>query len=492
MKSPKKMPIPVAQKPVYSDSDVTEFQNNPLISALPARLKPKRFRDILSMIVPTFHWEMLSDHDRETKVKQIRKMRVLTTQHLELYYLIYDMIRYGYIHRNPTIPEVVAWNYDIADPNVPIDEINKHELQIVSPDTTAEALFLSGFSGNGKSTMVEHILLNLFPTAIEHQRPDFTEVQVVYLKVDLPHNASRPGLIYRLLKELDRTLSETHFGNPDYAKSAKKPSGEYINADNMLSLLFTLLVRHHVGLIIIDEFQNIQVSSHRFRTELIQMFDEFANNLYIPTIKIGTPDVLMVFDRNNRHKRRLGVTFELSRLNDEKSINRMMNALFQFQPLKHPIERSEAIERLIMDLTAGVPNYLIGLWEASIVEAIHTGKEKLSQALIKRTFNKRFPLLRSVTRNINRGVKGRHPDLLTVQQYLDIGNNTIALKHLNQFSKKVEVTGVAAEEVISDINAMTDNHDFSDAQKLKIEKVKESLLQKKSSINASQTLDHKK
>ena len=334
--------------------------------------------------------------------------------------------------------------------------------------------------------------MNLFPTAIEHQRPDFTEVQVVYLKVDLPHNASRPGLIYRLLKELDRTLSETHFGNPDYAKSAKKPSGEYINVDNMLSLLLTVLVRHHVGLIVIDEFQNIQVSSHRFRTETIQMFDELANNLYIPTIKIGTSDVLMVFDRNSRHKRRLGVTFELSRLNDEKSINRMMNALFQFQPLKHPIERSEAIESLIMDLTAGVPNYLIGLWEASIVEAIHSGKEKLSQTLIKRAFNKRFPLLRSVTRNINRGVKGRHPDLLTVQQYLDTGNNTVALKHLDQFSKKIEVSGVAAEEVISDINAMTNNHDFSDAQKLKIEKVKESLLQKKSAINAAQTLDHKK
>ena len=114
------------------------------------------------------------------------------------------------------------------------------------------------------------------------------------------------------------------------------------------------------------------------------------------------------------------------------------------------------------------------------------------RTLIKRAFNKRFPLLRSVTRNINRGVKGRHPDLLTVQQYLDTGNNTVALKHLDQFSKKIEVSGVAAEEVISDINAMTNNHDFSDAQKLKIEKVKESLLQKKSAINAAQTLDHKK
>ena len=144
----KKMPIRVAQKPVYSDTDVTEFQNNPLISALPARLNPKRFRDLLSIIVPSFNWEILSTHDRETKVKQIREMRVLTTQHLELYYLVYEMIRYGYIHRNPTIPEVVAWNYDVADPNVPIDQINKPELQVVSPDTTAEALFLSGFSGN--------------------------------------------------------------------------------------------------------------------------------------------------------------------------------------------------------------------------------------------------------------------------------------------------------------------------------------------------------
>jgi len=487
----KKLPVRVDKKPNYQDTDISDYQGNPLILALPPRLEPKRFRFYLSNVVDTFNWQSMSNNDREEQVKDIRKTRIVTTQHLDLYHSIYEMMRYGYVHRNPVIPEVTTWNYDIGNPNIPIEEIDKPSLNIVTQPTVADAIFLSGFSGNGKSTISEHILVNLFPTAIEHTWRGFTEVQVVYLKVDLPHNASRPGLIYRFLKELDRVLSKTKYGNPNYAKSVKLNSGRYIDVDSMMDILMTVLVRHHVGLLVTDEFQNLQVSSHRYRNETIQMFDELANNLYIPSVKIGTPDTILIFDRNSRHKRRLGQIIELLHLSDEKSWERAMKALFQFQPLKHPVDRNVAIENLLMELTAGVPNYLIGLWEASILEAIRSGKEKLSQTLIKRAFNQRFPLLRSVTRNINQGIKGRHADLFTVQQYLDMGNNTMAIKHLHSFSKNVDVTGVAAEAVISDIETMVSRHGFSDSQLKGINEVKERLIRKKAELNAPQTLEHK-
>jgi hypothetical protein len=490
MNNTNKRPVSVA-KAHYSDTFVSEHQSNPLILALPERAAPKRMRQLLSVTVSNFDWTHLSKSDREERVRSIRNTRVMTNQHLDLYYDVYDMLRYGYVHRNPTVPQVVAWSYDVADSTIPLAEVDKPSIDASAKPTTADAIFLTGFSGNGKSTMTEHLLFNLFPQVIEHDWTGFNEPQVVYLKVDLPHNATRTGLIERLLLELDRVLFHTSFGLPHYAKSVKTKGGKYIDVESMVDILVTVLIRHHVGLVVIDEFQNLQVASQRYRLEVIQLFDELANRLYIPSIKIGTPDTIHIFDRNSRHKRRLGKPFELNRFSDDKAWERAMAALFAFQPLDHPIPRDKAIEALLMKLTAGVPAYLFGLWEEGIIEAIRSGKERLSQTLLNKAFKQRFPLLRSATRNINQGKKGRHTDLFTVQQYLDTGSNTVALKHLSLFAQQVEASGAAAEDVLKDIDEAVDTVDFSPGQHKQLDKIKQTLRQKKNQLLGPQTIEHK-
>lgn len=488
----KKPPVRVAIAK-YQPTGIPDYDNNPLILAIPPRIEPRRMKQLLTISVPTFDSSGLSRNEREERVREIRKTRILSNQHLDLYDDLYDMLRYGYVHRNPLLPEVVAWSYDIADPNIPLEDVNKPVLvNATARPTTSDAIFLTGFSGNGKSTITELLLYNLFPQALEHNYEGFDEPQVVYLKVDLPHNALRTGLIHRLIKELDRVLTKTSFGNPNYAETVKTKAGKYIDVESMMDILVTVLTRHHVGLIVIDEFQNLQVASRDSRLETIQLFDELANRLYIPSVKIGTPDALLMFDRNSRHGRRLGETFELERLSEEKVWERAMKALFQFQPLTYPIERSKAIEDLLLQLTAAIPDYLVKLWEASLVEAIRSGKEKLSQALIKKAFRQRFPLLRSATRNINLGKKGRYADLLTVQQYLDLGRKATALKHLNQMANKIDAEGLAAEDILTDINDSIETVNFTQAECKKLNKIKAKLQEKKQQQLGPQTLGHEK
>lgn len=474
----------------YTSTGISEYDKNPLIMALPPRVEPKRMRQALTVTIPNTTVNDLSLSDREDQMRNIKKTRIMSKQHLDFYYDIYSMMRFGYAHRNPVLPEVIDTSYMIADPNIDLKDINLPVAETVEP-TTAEAVFLTGFSGNGKSTMVEHIMNNLFPEVLEHNYEGFAEPQVVYLKVDLPHNASRPGLIERLVEKLDLLLSKSSYDDPKYRKSLRTKSGRYIDIETMMGILITVLNRHHVGLIIIDEFQNLKVASKQFRQEIINLFDELANRLYIPSIKIGTPDTILIFNNNSRHKRRLGSTFEFMPLTDEKAWNRAINALFGFQPIKHPIERDEKIENLLKELTAGVPDYLFGLWQAALIEAIRSGKERLSQALIRKAFKQRFPLLKTATRNINKGKKGQHEDLLTVQQYLDADNNTMALKHLDAFSRKVEVEGIAAENVLDDIDEAFENISFNSAQTKKLNKIKSGLKAKKEAKLGPQTLEHK-
>jgi len=99
-------------------------------------------------------------------------------------------------------------------------------------------------------------------------------------------------------------------------------------------------------------------------------------------------------------------------------------------------------------------------------------------------------MLRSVTRNINQGIKGRHADLLTVQQYLDLDKKGLALKHLQHFTNNVQGKGPTANAVIEDISAMTEHKDFSLPQLKKLEKIKNDLKRGSKGENLPQTLEH--
>ena len=486
----KTLPISIASAQ-YRHSNVSSYQGNPLILALPDRIEPERFITVMSRIIQAESNDVdMSDDDRIASLKSLRQMLIMTPQHLDLYNELYDLMCHGYVDRNPTRVEVIAWSYDIADSHIDIENIKRPLLDMVGTTTTADAMFMTGISGNGKSRAIESILTNLFPTVIEHQTDSLNEPQITYIKVDMPHNASRPGLIYQILSEVDNALAASRYGKTGYAQSVKKTSGKFLDISSMMGILRSVLIRHHVGLLIIDEFQNLQVASKRYSEEMIQFFDELTNTLSIPNVKIGTPDTLLIFDKKGRHKRRIGSTFELSRFTQQHDCERFMKALFAYQPLKKPVEINDDMVALLFELSAGVPSILITLWESCLIEAIRSGKETFSLKLIQQTFKKRFPLMRMVTRNINQGTKGRPSDLLTVQQYLDSGNNTLAIKHLQSFMSSSELTSDTAHAVKNDIDNLITSNEFSEADLQKLAKIKMDLDSKRESKRSPQTLEH--
>jgi nucleoside-triphosphatase THEP1 len=468
----------------YRESHVSAHQDNPLILAIPKRLHGKHFRAKLTNIVVAADYTQMSDDERLAELPMLRQTRVMNVQHFELYNEIYDLLSQGYVDRNPTRTEVIAWGYDVADSNISREQIERPSIS----QTTADAIFLTGMSGTGKSTLVSRILSQCFPQVIEHKY-DFDDVQVVYLSVDMPHNANRSALISSIIRELDRVLSASKFGQCDYSSSIRNSTGKYINIDRMVDILRTILLRHHVGILVIDEFQNLQVASQRYRDEMLQLFDELSNTLSIPNVKIGTPDTIQIFDKKGRHKRRVGATFELSRINNDRDWTAMMNAIIGYQPINKPMVLSDKISDLLMALTAGVPSILMSLWEACLAEVIRSGSESITESLIKKTFNKRFPLLKIVTRNINQGKSGRHSDLLTVQQYLDAGNEDFGIKFLNKLVQK-SLTPEAAQQVSADVDVLITEHSFNDEQLSKLQKIKEHLHKNVESIRLPKTLEH--
>lgn len=473
----------------FRDIDIPEFDKNPLIAAMSERVSPKRFKEIMERIIPCPEFDGLDVRAREIGIRKLRNSYIFTRAHLDCYLGLYQMIEYGYQYRNPVKPEVVSYSYDLADPDIPVSDLKQREDDSWSANTTADAMIVTGYSGNGKSRLMKGLLHYFFDQLIEHENEGFQDAQIVYLYVDIPHGASRTGLMASILEALDNAMSKSFFGPTNYLDSVQTKSGRYITTDAMMRVLLKALNRHHVGVLIIDEFQNIGVLSDSNRQQVLQLFDELSNRVMVPTLKIGTPDCLSLFSKHSRHLRRLGVPLELQPLSD-KAWDKAMEQIFLFQPLKKPIPKTDSIEQLLKSYSAGVPAYLFGLWEACLIEAMRTGTEKITQNLIKSVFKQRYPLLRSVIRSIEKGNYGKYQDIFSVQQYLDSGNTNGALKMLSRLVSGGDIKGSAAQELLDGIEGSIDAHDFSESDLKKLDKIMAELDAKRAEALGPQTLEH--
>jgi hypothetical protein len=488
------MKIPVTKTLArYRKSDIPEEQGNPLVLALRARYEPNAIKKILSEEFQLQDITNLTASQREEMAEKIHQIRIATAEHNDLYCKVHRMMNKNYLIRNPTKPEVIEWSYDIADPLIDIADTQLNQQDIILPNTTADAIFVSGFSGNGKSTMTERILFKCFPQIIEHHFKDFNEPQITYIKVDIPHDGSRGRFLESILLELDRVLKESSIGSQEYANSVKKNArGDYQDLGKVEGIVLQALNRHYVGVFVIDELQNLLIARKDYRTAMLQLLDTFSNKLFVPTLKIGTPDSRELVSDKSRHLRRLGEPFFLSPLShDEHAWERAMKTLLTFQPVKKPIERDKRIEDLLANLSAGVPDYLIKLWKQALIEAIRSGKERITQSIIKKVFKQQFPLLRAAINNINQRKSGRYSDLITAQQYFDSGNQQNALKFLDKFSQATQLKGIAAEDVVKDIESALSSLDMTTAQQNKFEKIKAQLKQKAKETSGPQTIEHK-
>lgn len=88
-------------------------------------------------------------------------------------------------------------------PNKTIIEIAKKldvEYNLAVGESLLESLSLIGCSGSGKSTTLNRILAT-YPQVIFHEKYNFT--QIVYLKLDCPHDGSLKNLCYHFFRAID-------------------------------------------------------------------------------------------------------------------------------------------------------------------------------------------------------------------------------------------------------------------------------------------------
>jgi hypothetical protein len=389
----------------YIDAQIAEYEGHPLINALPPINSAQQTAQLVRRIPEIKAEEVaLPAHIRRHAMLRIMDGFLYPTKaHLQLEQTISSMIRQGYLSRN------------ISDKSYQVT-LNKVSQMSASDNRNAgnEALVSSviGCSGAGKSTAVEAILAS-YPQVIMH--PRYQHFQLVWLKVECPHDASVRSLCINFFRALDNALGN----DGEYERQYVRPRS---NVEMLLGDFARIAALHSIGLLVIDEIQHLERSNSGASERILRFFVQLTNTIKLPILFIGTPKAYELFSPSMRSARRASQfgSINWNRFNASMDSgkgtewDRFFAQLWSLQWFKHPQPLTEEVKALFWDCSQGIAHVAVTLFYLSQVRAVTIGREVIDSALVKDVFNSELHIIRPMIRALQ---SGREQE---IQKYSDL------------------------------------------------------------------------
>ena len=276
---------------VYSDPGIPKYRGNPFIEALTPIMSTAQIREGLTGNVDFDPEEVFLDgNKRKHLISQLLDDYFQPiANHLQLEAKLSIMIRQGYVGRNP---DDGSLNTHMQNG---YERVQSGDLEVFRFDhakSTARSLSLIGCSGCGKSTTLTRMLAT-YPQVVYHEKLNFT--QIVYLKLDCPHDGSLKSLCHHFFRAIDRLLQT----NYEQKYALKRHSVE-----TLLALMSQIANVHAIGVLIIDEIQHLSRSGSGGIEKMMNFFVTLVNVIGLPVIMVGTPKARPILELNLRSARR--------------------------------------------------------------------------------------------------------------------------------------------------------------------------------------------
>lgn len=375
----------------YNPTGMPQYDGNPLIECLPKILSDV---DVVRRIGsapprPDNVERALDPKLRGHGINRLKDVVVPFEIHLRLEDLFSQLIRYGYTGRNPLHASSVRHRLPSSA------EIKGHGFM-----STAETLTLIGLSGMGKTTALNSIA-KLYPQVISHSKYKeqiFIETQVVWLKIDCPHDGSLRGFCTAFFSSLDEALGIKKY-------SGRAATGRSISV--MLQNISQLCKTYFIGALIIDEMQHLCSSrGGQDREKLLNFFVQLSNDAGIPLIYVGTNAMLPLFSgvlRNARRAAGMGpITFDRF-TEDDPFWAHLVSLLWAYDWTKTPTPLTGEILSKIYDLTQGNTDFLAKLLMLAQRHAIWEGIDSITPAVLQQVYDSQMRLLHKAIEALRSG-----------------------------------------------------------------------------------------
>lgn len=389
----------VRKEAIYKEQEVIDFRGNPLIEALPEILSPEEAYDSLSYY-PDFdeNERRLPTHIRYHAIPRLNRFFQPVMQHLDLEQRFSRLLRYGYVSRNPNSS---GYKMQLADGyRILKGEKIKRDIR-----STASSFTLMGFSGIGKTTAIERVL-SLYPNLIVHKYP-YNINQVVWLKLNCPHDGSLKSLCMDFFQKMDQLLSTNYhekFGSRRHSISS------------MVTRMGQIARLHCVGALIIDEIQHLLTTKDNNSEKMMNFFVTLVNEIGVPVIMIGTMRAKAVLQQDFRQARRGSGQGDMvwQQMKKDDDWNLLIETMWEYQWNKIKTELTEEINQTLYDESQGIIDIAIKLFALAQGRAIETGTEKITPTLIKKVAKDDLKLVQPMLKALRNG------HLSQLEKYEDI------------------------------------------------------------------------
>lgn len=335
--------------------DTTET-SNPLIEALPDYLSFQEFckRIETKPPLPAFSPQAT----KEERIQQLSHIQALCTPLDYMYYVynnLYRMMQSTYQTRTSK-ESILRLNALVLGQNAP-------EIYAVTPKSGS----LLGTPGIGKTTTLKKCLA-LVPQVIQHSQyhqQTFQCKQILWLFCECPPDASIKTLALNLMKAIDNAVGSNHFQNFTNRRATLSTLSTYIK---------TLCLAYHVGVIVVDEIQNVINHSRTTRQTrpLIRFLTELTNDSGTAIYLSGTLEAEKVFQSEEYLKRRTR-GLRLLPFKPDCSYYHFIQNIWEYQYTKQNATYSNTLAKELYHYSRGIPAYIIKIFEDAQVNAIFKG-----------------------------------------------------------------------------------------------------------------------
>lgn len=372
---------------IYKDS-FGPYRGNSFVEALPDVFEPEEVVRKLKGSVD-FH---ASDTQAGSAVRGHLIAQLMNqffqpiNRHIDLEKKISIMIREGYIGRNPKDGSL---NTRLQNGYERLMTGNDDAIRFPSTISTARSLAFIGCSGSGKTTTLNKIL-STYPQVINHTQFNF--IQIVYLKIDCPHDGSLKSLCLHFFRAIDQALDSNYED-----KYTRKNQG----IDNLLNLMRQISNLHAIGLLVIDEIQHLSVNKSGGAEKMLNFFVTLVNTVGLPVVMVGTPKARYIFEGDFRSARRGAgfgsifweqMPYEANRITQDGRViksewNIFTNHLWKYQWLrKADLKLSDDIQNCWYDLSQGILDIVVKLFVLAQLRAIDSGLERITIKVLQTTY----------------------------------------------------------------------------------------------------------
>jgi len=375
----------------YREQEIIDYKGNPLIEALPPILSKEEAFDQLSFI-PMFHnsERNLSSHHRYHALLRLSRFYQPINQTLNLEQRFSGFIRYGYVNRNPLHKKHVQALLDLHNKLV-----NKEEIGL-PPDirSSASSFTLMGYPGIGKTSAIERVL-SLYPQVILHQNP-INLIQIVWLKLDCPHDGSLKTLCMDFFKKVDSLTGTNYF------EKYGKPSN---SVSSMVTRMGQVARLHSIGALIIDEVQHSLSASGAASEMMMNFFVTLVNEIGVPVMFIGTMKAKALLQKDFRQARRSSgqgdMVWQQMKQDDDWEV--LITSMWDYQWTNEYTELTEELLNTIYEESQGIVDVAVKLYLLAQARAINSGLEKITPKLIQKVVKEDLKLLQPMLEALKSG-----------------------------------------------------------------------------------------